>query len=110
AQRTPVHPIEVIARFLELNREQEGSRNIDAANLKAARVHPAIGKVIGPESEAGAVGFTRKEVAIVLRHEKAGAIDWLCGRRRRDDCELNLFDRRIPRLEVKRVSTRLKQA
>src|SRR6185369_13421621 len=110
AQRTPVHPIEVKARFLELNREQEGSRNIDATNLKATRVHPAIRKVIGPESEAGAVSFTRKEVAIVLRHEKACAVDWLCGRRRRDDRELNLFDRRVPRLEVKCVSARLKQA
>ena len=46
----------------------------------------------------------------MLRHKKAGAIDWLRDRRRRNDRELDLCERRVPRLEVKRVSARLKQA
>src|SRR6266511_2580505 len=61
-----------VASLLKLDREEEGSRDIDTANV-AALLREALVDLVLPEIETALIGHAVKEVKIVLAHVEVAA-------------------------------------
>src|SRR3954463_3359812 len=62
--------VDEVSGLLELKREEEGRRDVDALDLAALRVRAARLYLVSPEGEARSIGLAVEEVPVVLRDEE----------------------------------------
>src|SRR5207302_10644477 len=79
SERRLVEPVDEVTRLLELYREEERGGDGNLLAFHAAHFEVAGRELRGPEGEALRVGRAAQEVAVLLRGEEDGVVNFVAG-------------------------------